>query len=53
MSFSIRKIGMLEMPKIAILSTPKSDDPEYWNYWTKSEGSVDWKPISDKWQNNS
>jgi hypothetical protein len=32
MSFSIRKIGMLEMPKIAMLSTfrgyPVTDNPE-------------------------
>lgn len=32
---------------------PRSDDPNYWNTWIGSEEKVDWKIISDAWQNNS
>ena len=29
---------------------PKSDDPEYWNVWTSSERTVNWKTVADRWQ---
>lgn len=36
---------------------PQSDDPDYWNVWTRTndkgeleERTVDWKAISDQWQ---
>ena len=29
---------------------PKSDDPEYWNVWTKSDRTVNWKPVASRWQ---
>lgn len=29
---------------------PKSDDPDYWDVWTVDERIVDWKVISDDWQ---
>lgn len=32
---------------------PKSDDPEYWNTWIGNDKSVNWKKISDDWQNYS
>lgn len=45
---------MLSLPE---RQRPHSDDPDYWNVWTRtnSEGkpeerSVDWKAISDEWQ---
>lgn len=31
----------------------KSDDPEYWNIWTQSDRTVDWKQLSDDWQDYS
>lgn len=32
---------------------PKSDDPEYWNIWTQSDRTVDWKNLADEWQEYS
>lgn len=29
---------------------PKSDDPEYWNVWTSSERTVNWKTVAERWQ---
>lgn len=32
---------------------PKSDDPDFWDVWTKKEErSVDWGQIASDWQNN-
>jgi hypothetical protein len=31
---------------------PKSDDPDFWNVWSGKENrTVDWKKITDDWQN--
>lgn len=32
---------------------PKSDDPKYWQTWTKSSMTVNWKDIADIWQEYS
>lgn len=29
---------------------PKSDDPEYWNVWTKSDRVVNWNTVASRWQ---
>lgn len=29
---------------------PKSNDPEYWKYWTENKETVDWQSIADDWQ---
>ena len=29
---------------------PKSNDPEYWKYWTENKETVDWQTIADDWQ---
>ncbi len=30
---------------------PKSDDPDFWNVWTREkERNIEWKSIADKWQ---
>lgn len=29
---------------------PKSNDPEYWKYWTKNKEKVDWQSIANDWQ---
>lgn len=30
---------------------PESDDPEYWNVWTREERRVKWQDIAAEWQN--
>jgi hypothetical protein len=31
---------------------PKSEDPDFWDVWTrKEERHVDWKSLADDWQN--
>ena len=29
---------------------PKSNDPEYWKYWTENTETVDWQTIANDWQ---
>lgn len=29
---------------------PKSNDPEYWKYWTENKETVNWQMIADDWQ---
>ena len=29
---------------------PKSNDPEYWKYWTENKETVDWQTIANDWQ---
>ena len=29
---------------------PKSDDPEYWDVWTKSDRVVNWNTVASRWQ---
>lgn len=29
---------------------PKSNDPEYWKYWTENTETVNWQMIADDWQ---
>jgi hypothetical protein len=42
---------MVRMNDLGKKEQPYSNDPEFWDVWTKKEGrSVDWKAISDDWQ---
>lgn len=29
---------------------PKSNDPEYWKFWTENKENVDWQSIANDWQ---
>ncbi|WP_195377186.1 ATP-binding protein [Anaerotruncus rubiinfantis] len=29
---------------------PQSNDPEYWNVWTEGKRTVQWKQVTDNWQ---
>ena len=29
---------------------PKSDDPEYWDVWTKNDRVVNWNTVASRWQ---
>lgn len=31
---------------------PKSDDPKYWNSWTKEKPKLNWKAVVDNWLDN-
>lgn len=31
---------------------PKSDDPKYWNSWTKEKPKLNWKAVVDNWLAN-
>lgn len=43
---------LVEMNNLIKEHRPKSEDPDYWDVWTrKSERKVDWKFLSDDWQN--
>lgn len=44
---------MVKMNYLEEQLRPKSDDPEYWNIWTQSDRTVDWKQLSDEWQDYS
>lgn len=42
---------LVQMNHLAKEQRPKSDDPDFWNVWTgEVERNVDWKLISDDWQ---
>lgn len=40
-------VQMKHLPKD---KRPKSNDPEYWKYWTENKEKVDWQMIADDWQ---
>ncbi|HOG89503.1 MAG TPA: ATP-binding protein [Smithella sp.] len=43
---------IVEMNNLEESNRPQSKDPEYWDVWTnKQERNIDWKAISDEWQN--
>ena len=43
---------LVEMNNLKKEHRPKSEDPDFWDVWTgKSERNVDWKSLSDEWQN--
>lgn len=42
---------LVEMNELRPEQRPKSEDPDFWNVWTrKSEREVDWKDLADDWQ---
>ena len=42
---------LVRMNDLSKKEQPYSNDPEFWDVWTKKEGrAVDWKTISDDWQ---
>ena len=41
---------MVKMNYLEEKKRPKSDDPEYWDIWTKNQRTVDWKSLSNIWQ---
>ncbi|MFH4968311.1 ATP-binding protein [Gaetbulibacter sp. M240] len=45
---------LVEMNNLKKDHRPKSEDPDFWDVWTgKSERNVDWKSLSDDWQNTN
>ncbi len=43
---------LVEMNELKAEHRPKSDDPDFWDVWTrKVEREVDWQKLSDDWQN--
>ena len=43
---------LVEMNELKPEHRPKSDDPDFWDVWTrKEEREVDWKKLADDWQN--
>lgn len=43
---------LVEMNELKPEHRPKSDDPDFWDVWTrKSEREVNWKDLADDWQN--
>ena len=41
---------MVQMNHLPEEKRPKSNDPEYWKYWTENKEKVDWKTIANDWQ---
>lgn len=45
---------MIKMRTLPKNQCPQSDDPDYWDVWTgKTEREVDWRKISNDWQNRT
>lgn len=45
---------LVEIDEIPEKYRPRSDDPDYWNVWSrKEERGVDWESIADDWQQNT
>lgn len=43
---------LVEMNELKPEHRPKSDDPDFWDVWTrKEEREVDWKKLANDWQN--
>jgi hypothetical protein len=43
---------LVEMNELKPEHRPKSEDPDFWDVWTrKSEREVNWKELADDWQN--
>jgi hypothetical protein len=43
---------LIEMKELRKEHRPKSEDPDFWDVWTrKEERHVDWKSLADDWQN--
>lgn len=41
---------LVQMKTLPEEHRPKSNDPEYWKYWTENNETVDWQSIADDWQ---
>lgn len=41
---------LVQMNHLPEEKRPKSNDPEYWKYWTSNKDKVDWQLITDDWQ---
>lgn len=45
---------LVEMKELKKEHRPKSEDPDFWDVWTrKEERNVDWKSLADDWQNTN
>ena len=44
---------MVQMKHLPKDKRPKSNDPEYWKYWTENKEKVDWQLISNDWQDKN
>ena len=45
---------LTEISRLQKEHRPKSDDPDFWDVWTKKEKrDINWKAIADKWQGKS
>nr|WP_250685683.1 ATP-binding protein [uncultured Sediminibacterium sp.] len=45
---------LVEMNDLEKKYRPKSDDPDFWEVWTRDrERDEDWKKVSEEWQNQS
>lgn len=43
---------LVELNELKPEHRPKSDDPDFWDVWTrKEERQIDWKELADDWQN--
>jgi len=43
---------LVEMNELKKEHRPKSEDPDFWDVWTRAkERDVDWKSLADDWQN--
>lgn len=43
---------LVEMNELKKEHRPKSEDPDFWDVWTRTvEREVDWKSLADDWQN--
>lgn len=41
---------LVQMKNLPEEHRPKSNDPEYWKYWTENKETVDWQTIANDWQ---
>lgn len=41
---------LVQMNHLPLDRRPKSNDPEYWNYWTKNKDKINWQLIANDWQ---
>ncbi len=41
---------LVQMKHLPEDKRPKSNDPEYWKYWTENKETVDWQSIANDWQ---
>lgn len=42
---------MVKMRTLREEQRPQSNDPDYWNVWTRKQGrNIDWIKIADEWK---